>query len=544
MENLFLEILNMSITATYVILVVMVIRLFLKKVSKIFSYVLWAVVFFRLICPFSFESMFSLMPMNTKPISQDIIYEKNPTVESGIEKIDQVVNPYIPKPNVDDRVSPIQIWSFIGTSLWILGIIVISSYTLLATIKLYKSVRNSKNIRDNIYELKSIGTPFVFGIINPKIYIPRGLNEREISYIIKHEETHIRRRDHIIKILGLMVVTIHWFNPLVWIAFKLMENDMELSCDERVIKELGNKIKKDYSTSLLSLSRGKHGVTSPIAFGENGIKGRIKNVLSYKKPTLWIVVILSIGMVVLTVGLMSNPREVEQGLSFLNPDNLSSSMIDGDKVRVDAMDMNGYIYLTSENLGKWIDKTKWKETNKLSFQGFGPTYVIRDILGSDMKSEIRINYGNPIVATVEYDQKSKRYNISEEDFTEFEGMILSRSYFEPYDEDIYKIKSLSLSEYKDHKKGNEIILTDKNAIKSIKKLMLSGKLTLKESVNERPMIDEYVSVTISAIEGTSYCSLYNHKGKYYLEQAYVGIWKISEEAFHEIIDISEKFGLI
>ena len=543
MEKLFLEILNMSITGAYVILVVMVIRLFLKKVPKIFSYALWAVVFFRLICPFSFESTFSLMPMNTKPIAQGIVYEENPTIESGIKKIDDVINPYIPKPNKYDSANPLQIWNFIGVIVWIIGIIAMVTYTLFTTIKLYKNIKDSKHIRENIYELKSIGTPFVFGIIRPKIYIPRGLADDEMVYIIKHEETHIRRGDHIVKTLGFFVLVIHWFNPFVWVAFRLMEKDMELSCDERVIKELGNKIKKEYSTSLLALSTGKRMVTSPIAFGENGIKGRIKNVLNYKKPTFWIAAVVSIVIVIATIGLMSNPKIEEQDLSFLNPDNLISSMIDRDKIRVEIVGQKGYTYSTAESLSKWIDKTKWKETHKVSFQGFGPTYVIKEIMRSDVKSQISINYGNPIVATVDYDMKSRAYMISEEEFRELER-IISESYFQPYDEEAYNIKSLNLSKYKDHKKGDEITLTDKNAIESIKELTLSGKLTSRDSINESPSIDNYIRLAINTAQGTSYCYLYEKKNKYYLEQPYMGIWEVSEEAFHEIIEISEKFGVV
>ena len=285
MDRLFLQILNMSITASYVILFVIVARLFLKKIPKIFSYTLWLVVLFRLICPFSFESIFSLIPFNTQTVPQNIMYSQTPQIDSGITIIDQVVNNSLPVPIAS--VNPMQIWITLGGAVWMLGIGVLLAYGIFTTLKLYLKLKSTRLISDNIYETGVIKTPFVFGLIKPKIYLPTSLSENERAYIIKHEQTHIKRLDHIIKPFAFLILCIHWFNPLVWVAFLLMEEDMELSCDESVIKQMGSNIKKDYSTSLLSLSTGRRVVGGcPLAFGENNTKGRIKNILSYKKRTI------------------------------------------------------------------------------------------------------------------------------------------------------------------------------------------------------------------------------------------------------------------
>jgi len=310
MDQLFLQIINMSMTASYVILFVMVIRLFLKRIPKIYSYTLWIVVLFRLLVPFSFSSVFSMIPMGAKAIPSDIIYAPKPEIQSGITAIDKVVNNSLPAPVAGASVNPIQIWIGLGQFIWLVGILIALIYSVLTTLKLTKKLKLSKHLRDNIYEVNHIETPFVFGLLRPKVYIPYGLSKAEESYIIKHEETHIRRFDPIIKFAFFIATTIHWFNPLVWLAFFLMGKDMELSCDEIVITEMGSEIKKDYSHSLLSLSSSKRMIGgSPLAFGGENTKGRIKNILNYKKPKFWVTSVGGIVIVLAVMGLISNPKE-------------------------------------------------------------------------------------------------------------------------------------------------------------------------------------------------------------------------------------------
>ncbi|MDD4588403.1 MAG: M56 family metallopeptidase, partial [Heliobacteriaceae bacterium] len=312
MDTVFLQILNMSITSGYVILFVIVARLLLKKVPKIFSYALWSVVLFRLVCPFSFESIFSLIPVNTRTIPQNILYSQAPQINSGITAIDQAVNNSLPAPIVSAGAgaNPMQFWLALGEAVWLLGIAVLLIYSVFTTIRLYRKIKAAKYVSDNIYEINSIKTPFVFGIFKPKIYLPANLLETEKAYIIRHEQTHIKRFDHIIRPFAFLVLCVHWFNPLVWLAFFLMGEDMELSCDESVIKQMGNEIKKDYSTSLLSLSTGKRIIGGcPLAFGENNTKGRIKNVLNYKKPAFWVAIMAVVAVAAVCLGLMSNPQK-------------------------------------------------------------------------------------------------------------------------------------------------------------------------------------------------------------------------------------------
>ncbi|NLK01374.1 MAG: peptidase M56 [Clostridia bacterium] len=311
MDKLFLQILNMSLTSSYVILFVMAVRLLLRRAPKIFSYALWSVVFFRLICPFSFKSIFSFIPLNTEAVPHGIIYSQTPEIQSGITVLDRAVNNSLPAPAVEAAsMNPIQLWIALGEALWLLGIAALIFYSFFATIKLYSRLKGAKPFFDNIYETDNMGTPFVFGILRPKIYIPAGLSEGEKYYIILHERTHIKRLDHLIKPPAYLAVCIHWFNPLCWAAFFLMSRDMEMSCDESVVRQMGSGIKKGYSNSLLSLSMGGSGrsiMGGPLAFGEDYTKGRIKNVLNYRKPSAWVIVLSAIVVIVIVMGLMSNP---------------------------------------------------------------------------------------------------------------------------------------------------------------------------------------------------------------------------------------------
>ena len=313
MSELFLSILNMSLTTSYVIVFVMLIRLLLKKAPKFISYALWGVAAFRLIIPFSFESMFSLMPRNTNAVSiaHDIIYQQSPQINSGIEAVDSFVGRLLPVPATGVSVNPLQIYTEIGAYIWVLGLVALLGYSFVSIFILKKQLKSSDLIEGNIYEAKNLKTPFVLGVIKPKIYLPAGINAEERNYILLHEQTHIHRKDHVIKILAFFILSLHWFNPLVWIAFILMSTDMELSCDERVLKEMNEDIKKPYANSLLSLAAERHILNgSPLAFSEGNVKGRIKNVLNYKKPTFLVVVITMILAVVVTIGLVTNPIDV------------------------------------------------------------------------------------------------------------------------------------------------------------------------------------------------------------------------------------------
>jgi beta-lactamase regulating signal transducer with metallopeptidase domain len=308
LEKVFLQILNMSFTSGIVILLVLVIRLLLRKAPKIYSYALWGVVLFRLVCPFSLQSVLSLLPAKAKPISQDIVYAAVPRIDTGIAVINNVINPALPAAVPHTSVNPLQIWVFAGSMIWLAGIVALLLYSLCTLVRLQRRLRSAERLRDNIYLCKGLDTALVLGILGPKIYLPADLPEAEQEYILLHEQTHIRRFDHIVRIVGFLVLCLHWFNPLVWVAFFVSGRDMEMACDEAVIGKLGYEVKKEYSASLLSLATGRRLVGgTPLAFGEGDTKSRVKNVLNFKKPRFWVAALAVVVVICAAVSLALNP---------------------------------------------------------------------------------------------------------------------------------------------------------------------------------------------------------------------------------------------
>jgi hypothetical protein len=262
---------------------------------------------FRLVFPLSIESIFSLIPFKAQAIPPDIGIQPIPRIDSGVPIIDNIVSGSLPAPAIGSTINPLQIWTAISAIVWIVGLAVMFIYGVGSFVVLKQKMRKAVHIEANIYEAENIKSPFVLGIFTPRIFIPIGLSARERSYILLHEQTHIRRRDHIMKFAAYFVLCLHWFNPFVWAAFHLMSTDMEMSCDERVLKEMGGETRKDYSLSLLSLATERSiAGGSPLAFGENGVKNRIKNVLNFRKPSR-IIIVASIALVaVLSVGFAVN----------------------------------------------------------------------------------------------------------------------------------------------------------------------------------------------------------------------------------------------
>ncbi len=311
MTDLFLTVLNMSITATYIALAVILFRFLLRKAPKSLTVLMWAAVGIRLIFPFSLESIFSLIP-SAKTVPENIIYAATPHIDSGISYLNQTVNPIISgslSPNPSDSASPLQIWFFIAAIVWITGIAAMLVYTLVSYLKINFKVREAVKLQDNIYLCDNIASPFIFGVIKPKIYLPSAINESDIQFVTAHEKAHLKRLDHLWKPLGFLLLTIYWFNPILWVAYVLLCKDIEFACDEAVIKQMGSDVKKSYSEALLNCSVPKRLITAcPLAFGEMGVKSRIKSVLSYKKPTVWIIAICLILSIVLGVCFLTNPK--------------------------------------------------------------------------------------------------------------------------------------------------------------------------------------------------------------------------------------------
>ncbi len=329
MDMLFVTILNMSLTASFVTVAIIAVRQLLKKAPKVISYALWLVAGFRLVFPFSFESVFSLIPFERAPIPTNIALQTMPRVDSGIRSVDTIVNTVLPVRSTVESVNPLQIWMLIGAYLWLTGIIIMLVYSIISMFRLKHNLKTAIFMEDNIYEVQGLKSPFVVGLLQPKIYLPVGLTEEERHYVLLHEQTHIRRYDHVVKFIAYFILCLHWFNPLVWIAFLLMAADMEMSCDEQVLRILGKEhrsfgnldLKKDYSLSILSLAtEGKIIGGSPLAFGEgrhaHAMKERIKNILKFKKTSHPIVIIAVMLLIVLSIGFAADrPRTKEENLS-------------------------------------------------------------------------------------------------------------------------------------------------------------------------------------------------------------------------------------
>lgn len=307
---MFLQVINLSYLGSIVIVFILAARLLLKKAPKKYSYILWAVALVRLIVPISFESVLSLIPANPTPIPNEILYNITPQINTGVTNFDQSICSSQPIADVVASVNPMQVWFFWGSFIWISGIAFLLILGILSLKKIKVRIKNANYEKDDIYISDNVETPFVLGLIQPKIYLPASLSESEKEYILLHERTHIKRFDHVIRFISYLTLCIHWFNPLVWIAFWLSGKDMEMSCDESVINRLGHSVKKDYSQSLLNLATGRRNLgMTPLAFCEGDIKGRVKNILNFRKPKFYVVVISLIVITVSVFGLLSNPQE-------------------------------------------------------------------------------------------------------------------------------------------------------------------------------------------------------------------------------------------
>lgn len=302
MSELFLKIVNMSISASWLVLAVLALRLVLKKAPKWSIVTLWGIVAVRLLFPFSIESALSLIP-SAQTIAPEIMTDSAPTIYSGIPAINNTVNPIISQtfaPATENSVNPLEVLIPALAVAWVLGAILIFTYTAISAITLRIKIGTSVRLSGNVYQSEYVKSPFVMGIFMPKIYVPFNMSGEAAELIIAHEQSHLRRKDHWWKPLGFLLLTVHWFNPLMWIAYAALCKDIELACDERVIKGFDNEKRADYSKTLLEYSVNRGAVTAcPLAFGEVGVRARIKSVLNYKKPAFWLVIaslIICIGV--------------------------------------------------------------------------------------------------------------------------------------------------------------------------------------------------------------------------------------------------------
>ncbi len=351
MSELFIKILNMSISAGWLVLVVLLLRLILKKAPKWVNVLLWALVGVRLVFPFSPESVLSLVP-SAETVSPEIMLDPSPTIHSGIPYLNSTINPVISEtfaPNPAASANPLQIWIPVLSVIWLTGIIVLLLYTLFSYIRLRRRVNTAILLRNNIFQSAAVDSPFVLGLIKPKIYLPFQLSG-DAEHVISHEQAHIRRRDHWWKPLGFLLLAIYWFNPLMWVAYILLCRDIELACDEKVIKELGAEQRADYSQALLQCSINRRTIAAcPLAFGEVSVKSRVKSVLNYKKPTFWIIVMALIACAVVAVCFLTNPETPRtfpksgSNISDLDPQQIISEII-----RIDDLDESTSLYTNED----------------------------------------------------------------------------------------------------------------------------------------------------------------------------------------------------
>ena len=309
MAGIFLKIVNMSISACWIVLAILLFRLVLKKAPKWINCVLWGIAGLRLVLPFSFESVFSLVPSaETITKAPD---SPRPQINSGVTIIDNQINGYLQGNYFEGVTRPVGNFVDISTIfaiIWIVGIAALLIYTLISFLRLKSKIGTAILLRDNIYQSEAVVSPFVLGIIKPKIYLPFNMNGQDMEHVIAHEQAHIRRKDHLWKPLGFLILTLHWFNPMVWLGYILLCRDIELACDEKVVKELNNEQRADYSEALLACSVNRRMIAAcPLAFGEVGVKDRIKSVLNYKKPAFWIIVVAIVVSITVAVCFLTNP---------------------------------------------------------------------------------------------------------------------------------------------------------------------------------------------------------------------------------------------
>ena len=312
MGELFLKTLNMSIAASWLILAVVLLRFALKKAPKWIAVLLWGVVAVRLVVPFSFESALSLIPSAETFNAHNIQYE-TPAISSGIPAVNNAVNPVQGETfatNPAASVNPLYVWTFIVSVIWLIGIAAMLLYAVISYVRVRQSVGESVPYEGDIFLCDHVKSPFILGLVRPKIYLPSSMDAASMEPVIAHEKAHLTRCDHWWKPVGFLILTVHWFNPLCWIAYVLLCRDIELACDEKVIRQMDLNGKKQYSTALLEFSTGRRLVTiCPLAFGVVGVKERVKNVLNYKKPAFWLIVVAIIACGVVTVCFATNPKQ-------------------------------------------------------------------------------------------------------------------------------------------------------------------------------------------------------------------------------------------
>ncbi len=399
MENIFLTFFNLSINAGWLVLAVILLRQLLKKAPKWVHCVLWSIVGIRLVLPFSLESVFSLLP-SRQFIAPSTLYEMSPTVDSGFDTVNEIINPVFSEAlasSPENSVNPLQVITIIASYLWIIGIIVMCLYTLFTYISLKRKVGTATILTDNVYQSENVPSPFILGVIKPKIYLPYATDEKDAEYVIAHEKAHLKRKDHLIKPLAFLLLSLYWFNPLLWLAYILLCRDIELACDEKVVKEYAKEECKEYSYALLNCSINRKRIAAcPLAFGEVGVKDRVKNVLSYKKPAFWVILVGVITCIITAACFLTVPKGVTLEAGYLYEPLLSPKV---SRLEIGTPE-NAYIFTDKKQIdvmSELIDSIKVNKrlTEEYDYESTDffpePSYVIKGIKGDVQVFELCIS---------------------------------------------------------------------------------------------------------------------------------------------------------
>ena len=319
MEMIFLNVFNRSLAAGWLILAVIVVRFLLKKAPRRLSCVLWAVVAVRLLCPFFPASSFSLIPSGETISAEVVRFAPAPAIDSGIPALNEALNPMIGErfaPAPGTSVNPLYIWTAVAGIVWLVGVAVMAGYALLSSLRMRSVVREAVPLEsgaalpDNVWLCDAVRSPFILGIVRPKIYLPSGITREQMLCILAHEQAHVERLDHCLKPFGWLLLSVYWFHPLVWIAYMLFCRDLELACDEKVVGGMDLDGRKAYSHALLACSLQRKMIFSyPLAFGEIGVRERVKGILHYRKPAGWLAAVAVLACAAVAVCFLTDPKE-------------------------------------------------------------------------------------------------------------------------------------------------------------------------------------------------------------------------------------------
>lgn len=329
MQDIFVKVLSMGVNASWIILAVMAFRLLFHKAPRWIVCFLWIIVGFKLICPFNIESSISLIPVWDKALSinQDSIDLKDNNTVVNIQADNKFTDVNIKskdnnykqsgeytQPDTSNKIKQQYKTSIISicTTIWIVGIIIMLFYLFISHIYIRKKVFTATHLSDNIWESEFVNSPFILGVVNPRIYIPYNVNSKQLAYILAHENAHLARKDHVLKIIAFLILSIYWFHPLVWISYTLLCRDVEFACDEKAVLLMNTQEKKEYLLTLLSYSTGKNSFNiSPLSFGKIKIKERVVRMKKFKKPSVILTSIIFLIGIIISLCFLANPREAK-----------------------------------------------------------------------------------------------------------------------------------------------------------------------------------------------------------------------------------------